>query len=87
MKTVHSETLCEVENCPTKASSRGYCNLHYQRWYRHGDPLVVRPRGNPHTKSNTAIKSQRHSYQEVCLLSDIFPFLLDEEYMNEFNSD
>ena len=31
--------ICKVEYCNNKASCRGWCNAHYSRWYRHGDPL------------------------------------------------
>lgn len=34
--------LCKVEQCESNARSKGYCNLHYQRWRTHGDPLVVK---------------------------------------------
>lgn len=32
---------CSVESCPEAGNAgRGWCNVHYQRWYRYGDPLV-----------------------------------------------
>lgn len=31
--------------CSDPVYQRGYCRKHYMRWYRHGDPLVVKPRG------------------------------------------
>jgi hypothetical protein len=34
-------TLCAVEDCTTPVKSKGWCGLHYTRWYRHGDPLVT----------------------------------------------
>lgn len=38
---------CTVEDCNKPVNGRGYCRKHYQRWYNHGDPLVVKnaPRG------------------------------------------
>jgi hypothetical protein len=30
--------ICSVECCNSKATCRGWCNAHYQRWRRHGDP-------------------------------------------------
>lgn len=34
---MRSEALpCSVPNCGRYATCRGWCNIHYQRWYRHG---------------------------------------------------
>jgi len=30
---------CEIEECPRVHKARGYCDMHYQRWKKHGDPL------------------------------------------------
>jgi hypothetical protein len=35
--------VCSVADCELKAKGRGLCNKHYQRWKKHGDPLVVLP--------------------------------------------
>lgn len=32
---------CAVEECGRAAVKRGWCDLHYTRWRKHGDPLVV----------------------------------------------
>jgi hypothetical protein len=31
---------CAVDGCGGEVAGRGWCNTHYQRWYRYGDPLV-----------------------------------------------
>lgn len=36
------KSKCNVEACDSSARSRGWCNLHYQSWLRHGDPLTAR---------------------------------------------
>lgn len=36
---------CTVNGCDEPHEARGMCRTHYQRWYRHGDPLVVHSRG------------------------------------------
>ncbi len=33
---------CSVDGCDIPARSNGYCNTHYQRWRRNGDPEVDR---------------------------------------------
>lgn len=35
--------LCSVPGCNKPHSSRGYCDMHYARWRRTGDPNIVRP--------------------------------------------
>jgi hypothetical protein len=40
---------CEVvedgQQCGKPLYAKGMCNMHRRRWQRHGDPLVVLPRG------------------------------------------
>lgn len=40
---------CTVEDCETPPSVRGWCNAHYLRWRRHGDPQSggIRPQPAP----------------------------------------
>jgi hypothetical protein len=38
---------CQVDGCPQDAWARGWCNLHYLRWHKHGDPLAVIERWAP----------------------------------------
>lgn len=37
-----TQSLCIIENCckPVRVKSRGWCQSHYLRWLRHGDPLA-----------------------------------------------
>ena len=28
---------CSIDGCDNEVRARGWCNLHYQRWYEHGD--------------------------------------------------
>lgn len=32
---------CSIKNCARLVEGRGWCSLHYQRWYKNGDPLKV----------------------------------------------
>jgi len=34
---------CSVEGCDKPVTSRGWCEMHYYRWRRHGDPAIVTP--------------------------------------------
>lgn len=36
-----NESTCEVPRCPELSEARDLCRTHYQRWYRHGDPLAL----------------------------------------------
>lgn len=31
--------MCSIEGCGTRVYGRGWCEKHYTRWRRHGDPL------------------------------------------------
>lgn len=39
-------TTCTIDNCdkPLRTSKSVWCNMHYTRWWRHGDPLAIAPR-------------------------------------------
>jgi LAGLIDADG endonuclease len=39
------EVTCSIVGCNRRPSSRGWCNAHYLRWKRYGDPLRY-PAGN-----------------------------------------
>lgn len=43
------EIICAVAECASEAAKRGWCNAHYLRWRRHGDPLAG---GTSRKKSN-----------------------------------
>lgn len=42
---------CAVADCARKYYSRGFCEIHYNRWRKHGNPLtVLKQRGVPAQK-------------------------------------
>jgi hypothetical protein len=41
MKTHRVIKTCSVENCDRPVKGHGYCDKHYQRWKKYGDPLIV----------------------------------------------
>ena len=38
---------CSVENCDNKMKARGWCQAHYSRWQKHGDPRLGGSRRRP----------------------------------------
>lgn len=38
--TITCMATCEVEGCSGKVFGHGWCNKHYKRWRKHGDPLA-----------------------------------------------
>lgn len=42
-----AKATCSIEDCDRPARARGWCEMHYDRWKAHGDPLTVLPRGRP----------------------------------------
>lgn len=49
-------STCAVNSCEIEATTRGWCNVHYQRWYRLGNPSA----GGPLVGRNVgACKAQR----------------------------
>lgn len=45
---------CFAVDCWAMAKTRGYCGKHYQRFRKHGDLLVTKPRGRRPGKSEAA---------------------------------
>lgn len=39
--------VCTVEGCERPVRQRGYCDMHYMRWRKHGDPLFEIDRSGP----------------------------------------
>ena len=38
---------CSISDCSERVYARGWCNKHYQRWLRHGDPERLPTRRKP----------------------------------------
>lgn len=34
--------ICSIEGCGGRVKHHGFCNKHYKRWYRNGDPLKTK---------------------------------------------
>lgn len=37
-----SERTCTIEGCKKRVVARDWCDMHYRRWKRYGDPLVTK---------------------------------------------
>lgn len=67
-----SHRICSVEGCGKSAhrndgGARGWCSLHYMRWYRNGDPLLnLNPRQVPVCVVEGCGKGTKHSAQGMC---------------------
>ncbi len=50
--------VCLIDDCgkPTRSGSSAWCEMHYRRWYRHGDPCVITCR----RKSVVAYRTAHH---------------------------
>lgn len=42
-----SDRTCLVDGCDGRVKGRGWCEKHYMRWIRRGDPLAERPPARP----------------------------------------
>lgn len=42
-----SQDPCDVEGCPNTKIAQGFCDNHYRRFRKHGDPLAGRPTPQP----------------------------------------
>src|SRR6478609_6281697 len=39
-----ANSVCAIETCDKPAGTRGWCERHYGRWKRHGDPMFTKKR-------------------------------------------
>lgn len=64
-----SDSTCSVDGCECVAcNSRGWCNKHYLRWTRHGDPLWQRTWGLPTAEQRFEQKVDRVGNPDGCWL-------------------
>lgn len=42
-----ADATCTVDDCPKRATRRGWCPKHYERWRRHGSPTAGGDRPSP----------------------------------------
>ncbi len=47
--------LCSIEGCQNKLYARNWCNAHYLRWFKYGDPLLTKTDRRPPNQSCEAL--------------------------------
>lgn len=62
--------VCAIEGCekPSRRCSQGWCEMHYIRWWRHGDPNILRPNTRPFTIHSEGYRLVRGQYEHRAVL-------------------
>jgi len=63
---IAEKLTCSIENCPYEHHAKGYCNTHYRRYQKHGDPnfKFIDHRSN-HPLNATYLNMLRRCYDPV----------------------
>ena len=56
-----AERICSVEGCDRKHFGKSFCQMHYQRWRTHGDPLLGAAVRNPDYCTVDGCDKPKHS--------------------------
>lgn len=57
-----ANSRCKIEGCDKPRAGRGWCDMHWKRWKKHGDPLVTSPRGGHNRKGPCSIPGCDRKY-------------------------
>lgn len=63
-----SDARCQVDGCDNPKYLKGWCSAHYQRWRKHGDPLMGRPTSAPKGAPQAFIEEAVKHVGDDCLL-------------------
>jgi hypothetical protein len=58
---------CSVEGCHEDHDAKGYCHKHYNRWKRHGDPLVTKraPNGSGWKSNGYTMNDKTREHRQI----------------------
>lgn len=70
--------LCAVGGCDKPSRKRGWCQTHYSRWQRNGDPTVIKRTASSDIRNfmDAAVRGTAPTEQNGCVL---WPFARDED--------
>lgn len=54
-----AERTCSVDECERPHCARGFCSMHWTRWNKYGDPLIVHPKGGAATAEAEAERRRK----------------------------
>lgn len=60
IRVLSDSPTCKIEDCERMVFGRGWCAMHWKRWYKHGDPMVVTRR-----KPDSEIRSYEVAHQRL----------------------
>lgn len=81
------KTLCNVQGCRDEMHARGYCNRHYKKYMRVGDPTAGRvhnygTRDNTKSKTRVYMDPQPERREKVKPnAQETFSFLLNQKFI------
>lgn len=75
---------CSVDGCCSQLLARGYCKRHYDRWRRHGDPLICKKQLSPRGAPIQWLLAHVNFNENTCL---VWPFARHKDGRAHINGD
>ena len=69
--------LCAVDECESPRRTRIWCNKHYIRWWKHGDPTVIGRRSG--RRPLTTEEQRRHTLRRMRISTKDYDALLADQ--------
>lgn len=64
--TVPGEFQCSIDGCTGRVLGRGWCQKHYSRWWRHGEPTLAR-KSQPETEPQKFVREAANTATDECI--------------------